>query len=166
MNTTDLKDLEQAQEKYMCLKDDEDLLDKISFEISYFFGDLRSNFYSFKTGFSNLWRYKKLIWNDRWYDYAFFMNLLEFKLKDMEEHWGKDTHYMNDQKEKALLLKLLKTLKDIEELEDHCTVESDKEIDKKYEEFGKLLFGITEYTEEYEGKEYTKSCSNIRALWD
>ncbi len=61
-------------------------------------------------GFGNLRKYRKLIWNDRWYDYSFLLELMLFKLKDTEEHWGVDTHYVNDLDDKEILKKLVEDL--------------------------------------------------------
>ncbi len=65
---------------------------------------------SFTKGVHNLIKYRKLIWNDRWWDYSFFMEMILFKLKDTEEHWGKNTHYIGDQDDKDTLKKIVEDL--------------------------------------------------------
>jgi len=65
---------------------------------------------SFKKGISNLWKWRKIIWKDRWWDYYYLLEMLRFKLRDMEEHWGRDTHYVNDYKEKDVLKDLIADL--------------------------------------------------------
>ncbi len=61
-------------------------------------------------GIDNFVKYRSIIWNDRWWDHDFLLNLMLFKLKDMEEHWGKDTHYVGDQDDKEILKKLVEDL--------------------------------------------------------
>jgi len=65
---------------------------------------------NFLRGIENLRKYRKLIWADRWWDYYFFMEMLRFKLKDMEENWGKNTHYIGDQDDKDTLKKVIADL--------------------------------------------------------
>jgi hypothetical protein len=65
---------------------------------------------NFVNGIHNFKKYRKLIWNDRWWDYYFFMKMLRFKLKDMEENWGKNTHYVGDQNDKDILKKVIDDL--------------------------------------------------------
>lgn len=65
---------------------------------------------NFRRGIENLFKYRKLIWEDRWWDYYFLLEMLKFKLKDMEEKWGSETHYVNDLDEKETLKKLIEDL--------------------------------------------------------
>jgi hypothetical protein len=50
-------------------------------------------YYNIKNGIKNLWTYRKVIWNDRWYDYSYMFKLLEFKLKDTIKSWD-GAHYV------------------------------------------------------------------------
>ena len=52
--------------------------------------------YNIKNGIKNLWTYKSIIWNDRWYDYSYIFKLLEFKLKDTIKNWDK-AHYVGSE---------------------------------------------------------------------
>jgi hypothetical protein len=46
---------------------------------------IRSFWINIKYGVKNLWRYRKVIWNDRDWDYAFLLYLVEFKTKAMSD---------------------------------------------------------------------------------
>jgi hypothetical protein len=81
------------------------------FDLNYWWDNsIRIPIRSFFKGIDNLWKWRKIIWKDRWWDYYYFLEMLRFKLKDMEEHWGKDTHYVNDYKEKEVLQALIEDL--------------------------------------------------------
>jgi hypothetical protein len=85
--------------------------DNLTFEVKYFIDNrIWYPWRSFRNGCSNLIKYRKIIWHDRWWDYYFLLNIILFKLKDMEKHWGTDTHYVNDTDEKEILQKLIKDL--------------------------------------------------------
>jgi len=58
----------------------------------------------------NLWKWRKVICNDRWWDYSFMLEILLFKLKDMEENWGTRTHYVGDYDDKKILQELIEDL--------------------------------------------------------
>ncbi len=94
-----IKELEEEQENWKWY-------DELWFEITYFFKNIRINFYSFFDSLSNFWKYRSLIWNDRWYDHSFLHHILRFKLNDMAENWS-DAHYVGCEYEE-------KTLKELE----------------------------------------------------
>lgn len=83
----------------------------------------RRNFFR---GIDNLRKYRKLIWEDRFWDHYFFLELLRFKLKDMEENWGVNTHYVGDQEDKDILKKVIEDL--------DWMLDDDKHFDDGYEE--------------------------------
>jgi len=93
---------------------------------------------SLMTGIDNLKRYRSLIWQDRWWDYTFFLHQMLFKLKEMEDHWGKDTHYVNDTDEKETLKKLIEDLEWMlnEDLDDLT-----KEYEAEYKKRSRSFFG-------------------------
>ncbi len=99
----------------------------LKWEISFY---LRKWFYypyrNVVNGVSNLIKYWEIIWNDRWFDYSFLLELLLFKLKDMQKHWGVDTHYVNDKVDREIIDKL------IEDLE--WMLDTELEFDDGYEE--------------------------------
>jgi hypothetical protein len=109
-------------------------------EIAYFF---KNTFVypvkSFLKGINNLIKWRKIIWQDRWWDYYFLLEILHFKLKDMEENWGKNTHYVNDYKDKDIIKSLIDDLEwmldDDNELNDGY-LEEYKKRSKRF--FGRL----------------------------
>jgi hypothetical protein len=108
------------------------------FEIGWNFNHyISSPIRNFRTGINNLIKYRKLIWNDRWWDYSFFMRMLEFKLKDTEKHWGRDTHYVGDQDEKDTLKKLIE---DLEWLNNN-DLEFTKDYEAEYKKRSRSFFG-------------------------
>ena len=147
-------------------------IDKIKFEISYFWNNsIMYRIRYFIQGVKNLWYWKSVIWHDRWWDYSYFHTILKHKLKDLQNHWHKDTHYVYDWSETMGIHRLVEILDEIEEIENSCT-EHEKDIDKLYEEFGKILFERREFIDYYEDsdsgkiverKSYT---SLFRRLWD
>jgi hypothetical protein len=87
------------------------LYEDITFEVGYWWDNsIVIPIRSFFKGIDNLWKWRKIIWTDRWWDYSYFLIMLRFKLKDMEEHWGRDTHYVKDYTEKKHLQDLLEDL--------------------------------------------------------
>jgi len=67
-----------------------------------------------KYGIKNFWYYRKVIYNDRWYDHFFLLEMMEVKLRNMVDNWDK-AHYANSEVEKLQMEKaisLLKQLKD------------------------------------------------------
>jgi hypothetical protein len=114
----------------------------------------RGFFTSVKTGIKNCLRFRKDVWEFRWWDYYFLHNTLKNRLEYMFENWD-SANYVGSDKEKARLEKLINILNEIDRLEDEMTVESDKKINDLYEEFGKELFGKDE-----------KGVSHFRKFWD
>lgn len=136
------------------LEEPETWWENTKFEILYFFQEQKYKIRKIQRGFENFWKYKSIIWNDRWYDYDFLVRIIEYKIKDMESHWGVDTHYVDDEVEKKLLQELSDILKQIEIIENSDTLHT-TEISKLYEQFGIKLFGRNE-----------KGVSRIETLWD
>ncbi len=159
------KDFEELMKKLEEDSANSTFLEKVSFEVSYFFRNLRGNIRGFFVGLSNFWRFRSEIYHYRWWDYAFLHDTLKARLTFMRDSWD-DSHYVTYKKEKETLIELVELLDEIERLEDNFTLKSESMIDQKYQEFGRKLFDIIEYTEEYEGKEYTKRFSSIRRFWD
>jgi hypothetical protein len=52
--------------------------------------------YNIKNGIKNFWKYRNIIWKDRWYDYSYIFKLLEFKLKDTIKNW-EGAHYVGSE---------------------------------------------------------------------
>ena len=89
-----------------------ELMEDIKFEIDYFYDSQMSKILSIKKGIKNLWMYRKLIWNDRWYDFSFLHNLMRFKINDMAQNWG-SSHYVGSEYEEKQLKKIVQLFDDI-----------------------------------------------------
>ncbi len=100
-----------------------------------FLQQIASNYGTFTSGIANLWKWKKIIWNDRWWDHDYFYEMMLFKLKDMESHWGSDTNGENDKDVKLILQSLIDDLEMLKE--DDFVRNEHEEIDLKY---GKVDF--------------------------
>ncbi len=87
-------------------------------------------------GLKNLYIWRKIIFNDRPWDFDFLVDLIEFKLKLMEQYWGNSTTYQGDAKEKLVLQELVELIKEIKELREEF---NEKEALNKQKEFFNLL---------------------------
>lgn len=144
------------------------MYEDIKFEIEYFISNIRSKFYGILQGFKNFWKYKSLIWNDRWYDYSYLHRYLRFKLNDMQVNW-KDSHYIGFEHEEQLLTELVELLDTIEFIEENYSNTSETDIDNLYQEFGEKLFKIetiTKKDKEFNNGVHVIKSSPIRRLWD
>lgn len=103
----------------------EDFLDDIRWSLNH----CRIEVTAFFNGLYNFWKYRKMIYNDRWWDYAFLNYMLQAKLTDMRDNW-KDSHYENCEEE-------YKTLCELCSLLDKMIEDSDDEVSKN--EFFDLL---------------------------
>lgn len=110
----------------------------LKFEIDYFWkNSIIVPIREFFRGIFNLWKWRKIIWRDRWWDYYFFLGILRFKLKDMEEHWGTSTHYVGDYEDKKIIKELLEDLDWM--LDDEH--EFNKDYEEEYKKRSKRFFG-------------------------
>jgi len=55
-----------------------------------------------KYGLKNLWFYRKIIWNDRWFDHSYLLRMMEIKLQNMSQNWDKSI-YVDWEKDKATI---------------------------------------------------------------
>lgn len=53
---------------------------------------MRHFLYNLKYGIKNLFKYFKIIWNDRHWDYSFILILLKFKLETIKNSYSKKHH--------------------------------------------------------------------------
>jgi len=139
--------------------------ENMHFELKYFWDNkIMYPIRSFNHGVSNLIKYRKLIWRDRWWDYNFMLEMLLFKLKDMEEHWVKDTHYVNDTDEKETLQKLIEDLEWLvneDRVDDFAKDKEGNSLDIKEQ--------YRQYHEEYKRRSrsfFGRLDRNHRKLWD
>jgi len=102
---------------------------------------INEKIYNTKRYFRNLIKYQYIIKKDEWWDFFHFEELIIFKLKDLEKHWEKDTHYVGDCFTKKRIQYMLKEWNKIKEYEDEHPF--DKKVDKMREEWfrklGKLM---------------------------
>lgn len=142
------------------------LWDNLKFEVGYFFKNIVTSIRSIKQGLKNLWEWKGIIWRNRWYDYSFFMSLQKKQLTYMRDNWD-NAHYVHSEREKETLDKLIRILDEIEQYDD-----VDQEmVNKKYQEFGDLLYKTTKKTSVYIDEngtthQQTTNVPNILRLWD
>lgn len=68
-------------------------------------------YYNIKNGVKNLWKYRKVIWDDRWYDYQYIFFILEFKLKNTIKNWDK-AHYVGSHFTKLRMQVLLNRIEE------------------------------------------------------
>ena len=68
-------------------------------------------FYNIKNGIKNLWIYKSIIWNDRWYDYSYIFKILEFKLEQNIKNWNK-AHYVGSEFTKKRMIICLQRIQE------------------------------------------------------
>ncbi len=113
--------------------------------------------YNIKNGIKNLWTYKSIIWNDRWYDYSYIFKLLEFKLKDTIKNWDK-AHYVGSEFTKLRMQIILNRIQEYQtNLENLQELYFTKKISK------------SEYiilTEELLNKTWKVLGKNIIRFWD
>jgi len=106
-----------------------------------FMSKLEDIYYNTIAFFQNLKLYFPILIKDRWWDYGFFEELIIHKLKDLEKHWGKDTHYVGDCFTKKRIQVLLRKWEKIKKLENN--IDTFKEAEKLkvqwIKEFGRTL---------------------------
>jgi hypothetical protein len=144
------------------------LWDNLKFELDWNFNRyIIVPFRQFIQGIKNLWTWKSIIWNDRWYDYDFFHKILRKKLETMYK--GYENAYACGSEELQTEIKVLIDILDmIDELEDSFEEDADKKIDELYQTFGEKLFSIREFeNKDCEGKVIRKYKTTLfRRLWD
>ena len=75
----------------------------------------------FKESIINLWKFRKIVWNWRWYDFDFQIDMIVFQLQELEKVGGKKTHYVGDNftaKRIKVVLKYYKEYKSANTCED------------------------------------------------
>ena len=82
-------------------------------DIKYWYNNLIifDMFYNIKNGIKNLWIYKSIIWNDRWYDYSYIFKILEFKLEQNIKNWDK-AHYVGSEFTKKRMIICLQRIQE------------------------------------------------------
>lgn len=88
-------------------------------------------YYNIKNGIKNFWKYRNIIWKDRWYDYQFIFIILEFKLKYTIDNWDK-AHYIGSHFTKLRMRVLLNRIEEYQtNLDNLQELYFSKKIDKE-----------------------------------
>jgi hypothetical protein len=85
----------------------------------------KAKFREFKESLKSVRFFWKTIWNHRWYDYAYFQDLLDKQLEYLEANYGENSHYVGDCFTKGRIRILRKYLEDWKDCDMY-------EIDPKY----------------------------------
>lgn len=85
----------------------------------------------------NLWKFRKVVWNWRWYDFDFQIDMIVFQLQELEKVWGKKTHYIGDSFTAKRIKVVLKYYKEYEDIDD--IREEYKALQKFLNAYTKLL---------------------------
>ena len=88
-------------------------------------------FYNIKNGLRNFWKWRKVVWNDRPWDYVYIFKALRFKLNETQRCI--DGTFVGSDEEAAKIRSLIDAIDRI--LEDDYVKEEYEEMDEKY---GKL----------------------------
>jgi hypothetical protein len=71
----------------------------LQFELEYwYFRLIRDPYRKTKYGISNLWTWRKVIWNDYWWDDSFIFALLHKKFELMENNFRKNSYCVDGEK--------------------------------------------------------------------
>jgi hypothetical protein len=117
---------------------------------------IRSFWTNIKYGVKNLWRYRKVIWNDRDWDYAFLLNLVEFKTKTMSDtikKYGMSVSSEETANELAEVSQLLGRL---------ANDDFEKHVDEHYEKWDKEYRLLDAFKPNKKSEEYLES---LRLAW-
>jgi hypothetical protein len=120
---------------------------------------------SFVQGIKNFWYFRKVIWNFRWYDYGYLMDLWERSFEYLDDKWS-ESHYIGFEEDHERIKKIINKFKKIKELEEECSIEADKEAQRLIHELGEDIFGYDEKTIEDNGKKHKTKVPFIQRLWD
>lgn len=107
------------------------VLEDWSYDIHYMYRGLWSMWYSFLEGLQNLWKYRKVVWQDRWYDHRYLMTMLRFKLQDMHDNWD-NSHYLEHNREKADIALMLSLIDKYNELSDFDSYDEKQQTKKEF----------------------------------
>lgn len=176
------EDWDKLEARFATYDNKDTFWENLKFEVSYFFGNIRSSFYSIKHGFKNLYEWRAIVWRNRWYDHAFLFELQRKQLNYMRENWHK-SYSATSYNQQEILDELCNVLDKIETLEDDYTkygtgpksyIKHQDEMNMLYQKFGRLLYYTKTTTVNWEetkdGKSETKyqtsTLSNFERLWD
>jgi hypothetical protein len=135
-------------------------LQKIKFKITYFYeNSIMIPIKQKITCLSNLWKWRKVICKDRWWDYSFMLEILLFKLKDMNSHWGTSTHYQGDLDDKKILEELIEDLEWMVNVDDYSP-------DRKFNNIADEMKYIDEEYKKRSSRFWGRMDRHHRKFWD
>ena len=115
-----------------------ELFEEIKFELEYRYREIKSFIFSIKEGIKNLIYFFPVIWKYRWWDFEFFLDVVEHILQDYTKHYGEDSHFVGDKFTQKRACVLLKLLREYRESIDDPTVTKEETKRKKMKFFVQL----------------------------
>lgn len=131
-----------------------ELLDGIKLEVK---ERIIHPFKSIKKGIYNYWIYRKIIWNDRWYDHSFFISLIDFKLQTLIDNWD-NSNYIGSNFTKKRIMVIKNRIASYEDNLDELHIQYyDKKLSKS-----ELIDKINKLNE----KTWKELGRNLTRFWD
>lgn len=112
--------------------------DKLSWKIARRIRGLKTFHRNFITGIKSLWYWRKIIWNNRWYDYQYLLDIIEHQMKLMVD--PKNKHFTESWHEQVEEIKLSIAL--LEELRNTHDFEMEQDC---FDEFIGSLRGMQKW---------------------
>ena len=109
-------------------------------------------------GINNFWYYRKLIWNDRWWDHAFLTDMIEAKLQNMIDHWD-ESNSIGYKFTKKRMIVLQKRIKNFDR----------KIVDLEYDYIVEKKYTFDEYKKESKkihDETWSQFGRNLHRFWD
>jgi hypothetical protein len=97
---------------------------------------VKDSYRNIKYGLRNFWFWKEVIWNDRWFDFVYMLQIMEKKFEQMEKGWD-NAHYLDSEVEQAEFKRVRELLTLL--INDNFLQVAQEDMDKKY---GKLELNL------------------------
>jgi len=95
-----------------------------------------------KTGLLNFWKWRKVIFNDRPWDFAFFLKLVEKKLELMIKEWKDNDVYVDQDSDMHSMMKCRDALQRLIK-DDYCFISDDWHEVEKFRKIDTDIFFYT-----------------------
>lgn len=102
--------------------------------------EIRGWYRSIATGINNFYKFRKVIWNYRWWDSYYLLEIIGQVLEDWTEHYGVVSHHEGDECLKARIMVMRKWLNCIMEEKDCKTGEIEVYLDERMRKEYQLFF--------------------------
>jgi len=112
-----------------------EILEDIKFNLEYKYKQIRSFIHSIRNGIRNVFYFFPVIWKYRWWDFEFFLDIIEHTLKDYTNHYGKDSHFLGDEfvrKRACVLLKMLEKYRECHDWDFKKSNDEKKQLRRKF----------------------------------